>query len=228
MLRALIIEDNLEVLEAVSLCFKLRWPEVSIYTAMEGRRGIEILQSTRFDIIILDLNLPDMDGLNVLSYIRSSSSVPVIILTVRGTEEDQAKGLEMGADDYIVKPFRQRDLIARVNAVIRRASTSKSCDKGHSIVCGKLTLNLTNAEILFGDQLIKLTPSECRLLYLLMQNADQTTSSEQLLTAVWNKTSTDTELLRTYIRRLRSKLNDKPPQIILTERREGYRLVTPK
>lgn len=226
-MRVLIIEDSAEVVEAVSLCLQLRWPEVILSTAAEGTRGIEILQSESFDIVILDINLPDIAGFEVLKRIRSFSNVPIIILTVRGKEEDQARGLEMGADDYIVKPFRARDLVARVNAVLRRAHVPEVSADQTSVVRGKLTLNLTNNEVLLGDQKIVLTPTESRLLYVLMENAEDTLNSKKISQEVWGKEYMNTDPLRTYIRRLRDKLNDNPPQIIITERGEGYRFVSP-
>lgn len=226
-MRVLIIEDSAEIVEAISLCLQLRWPEVTLSIAAEGTRGIEILQSESFDIVILDLNLPDIDGFKVLGRIRSLSDAPIIIVTVRGEEEDQAKGLEMGADDYIVKPFSPRDLVARVNAVLRRARVAKIIGDQPSVVRGKLTLNLATNEVLLGDQIIKLTPSESKLLYVLMKNAEDTLSSKKILPEAWGKEYMNTNLLRTYIRRLRDKLKDDPPQIILTERGEGYRFVSP-
>ncbi len=124
-MKVLIIEDDANVVEAVSLCLQLRWPEVTLSIAAEGTKGIEILESGSFDTVILDINLPDINGFEVLKRIRSFSNVPVIILTVREGEEDQVRGLEMGADDYIVKPFRPRDLIARVYSVLCRAGVPK-------------------------------------------------------------------------------------------------------
>jgi len=226
-LRALIIEDNAEVVEAVSLCLEIRWPEVAISIAAEGARGIEILQSDSFDIIILDINLPDINGFEVLKQIRSFSNVPIIILTVREKEEDQVRGLEIGADDYIVKPFSSRDLVARVNTVLRRANVLEVAGDQPFVVRGKLTLNLTNNEVRLGDQTMGLTPIESRLLYVLMENAEDTLNSKQISQEVWGKEYLNTSLLRTYIRRLRDKLNDNPPQIILTERGEGYRFAIP-
>lgn len=226
-MRVLIIEDSAEIVEAISLCLQLRWPEVTLSISEDGTGGIEILQSESFDIVILDLNLPDIDGFKVLDQIRSLSDVPIIIVTVRGGEEDQAKGLEMGADDYIVKPFSPRDLVARVNAVLRRARVPKVTGDQPSVVRGKLTLNLATNEVLLGDQIIKLTPSESKLLYVLMKNAEATLSSKKISPEAWGKEYMNTNLLRTYIRRLRDKLKDDPPQIILTERGEGYRFVSP-
>ncbi len=226
-MRVLIIEDSAQIVEAISLCLELRWPEVTISDVEKGTRGIEILQSESFDIVILDLNLPDIDGFEVLDRVRSFSNVPVIIVSVRGQEKDQAKGLEMGADDYIVKPFRPRDLVARVNAVLRRTHVPQATGEQPSVVRGKLILKLTTSEVHLGEEMIKLTQTECKLLYVLMKNAEHTLSSEYISQDVWGKADMNTDRVRTYIRRLRDKLNDKPPEIILTEHGGGYRFVSP-
>jgi len=225
--KVLIIEDSPEVVEAVSLCLQLRWPETEIVVSAEGKRGVDDARDGHFDILILDLNLPDVDGFKVLQDIRTFSNLPTIILTVRGKEEDQARGLEMGADDYIVKPFRPRDLVARVNAVLRRYPTSGTGKEKPSIVRGKLTLNLTSNEIVLRDKKMKLTPTEAKLLYILMDNPEETLSAERISNEVWGKQPTDTDELRTYVRRLRNKLKDNPPRVILTDYGEGYKFVAP-
>ena len=226
-MKVLIIEDNAEVVEAVSLCLQLRWPEASILVAAEGTSGVEMLESDSADMVLLDINLPDIDGFEVLGRIRTFSSVPIIILTVRGREEDQTRGLEMGADDYIVKPFRPRDLVARVNAVLRRYSVPKAPTELPYIIRGTLTLNFTNNEVHLGDETIRLTPTESKLLYVLMENAKSTISSKKVSQEVWGKEDKNTDPVRTYVRRLRNKLNDNPPQIILTEYGEGYKFISP-
>ena len=226
-MKALIIEDNPDVIEAVSLCLQLRWPDVDISAAVEGLEGIKVLNSGSFDIIILDINLPDIDGFEVLARVRSFSNVPVLILTVRGKEGDQARGLETGADDYIVKPFRPRDLIARVNAILRRTHTLEPGNGEHSLLRGNLLFNLATNEVHLRDRAIKLTPREGRLLYILMKHAEETLSSSQILLEVWGKEQAGIDTLRTYIRRLRDKLKDNPPQVILNERGNGYRFVNP-
>ena len=226
-MKVLIIEDDANVVEAVSLCLQLRWPEVTLSIAAEGTKGIELLESGSFDTVILDINLPDIDGFEVLKRIRSFSNVPVIILTVRGGEEDQVRGLEMGADDYIVKPFRPRDLIARVHSVLRRAGVPKVTTGQPLVAQGKLILNLSTNEVRLGEEIAKLTPNESKVLYVLMNNAEHTISSEKISQEVWGKEYINTDLVRTYIRRLRDKLKDKPPQIILSKRGEGYRVVSP-
>lgn len=226
-MKALVIEDNTDVVEAISLCLQIRWPEVAISSSALGLNGVEKARSQSFDVIILDLNLPDIDGLEVLRQIRSFSNIPIIIVTVRGSEDDQAKGLELGADDYIVKPFRPRDLVARVNSVLRRSRVSEVAEESQSIVRGKLTLRLANSEAKLGEEVVKLTPNESKLLYVLMNNAEHTLSSEKIIEEVWGKDSIGTDAVRTYVRRLRDKLKDKPPQIILNQRGGGYRFVSP-
>jgi len=226
-LKVLIIEDDANVVEAVSLCLELRWPEVTISSAADGTKGIEILESDSFDIVILDINLPDVDGFEVLKRIRSFSNVPVVIVTVREGEEDQVRGLEMGADDYIVKPFSPRDVIARMNSVIRRAGVHKVTTEQPVVVRGKVILNLATNEVRLGEEIAKLTPNESKVLFVLMDNAEHTISSEKISQAVWVKEYMNTDPIRTYIRRLRHKLKDNPPQIIISKRGEGYRFVSP-
>ena len=226
-MKVLIIEDDANVVEAVSLCLQLRWPDVTLSIAAEGTRGIEILESGSFDLVILDINLPDFDGFEVLKQVRSFSNVSIIILTVRGMEEDQVRGLEMGADDYIVKPFRPRDLIARVNSVFRRASAPKVTKEQPLVVRGKLVLNLATNEVRLGEEIVKLTPNESKVLYVLMNNAEHTISSGKISQEVWGKEYVNSVPVRTLIRRLRNKLDDSPPQIILSKRGEGYKFISP-
>lgn len=227
-MKVLIIEDNAEVVEAVSLCLQIRWPDADISSAYGGLTGVEMVESQTFDVVILDINLPGINGFEVLKRIRSFSDVPVLILTVRGWEEDQVEGLELGADDYIVKPFRPRELVSRVNSVLRRVNTAAAGVEAPSLTRGKLTLHLNSNEIQFGEDKVKLTPTECKVLYALMKNDGQTLSSNMLVTEVLGREDGNTEIIRTYIRRLRSKLNDSPPSIILNDRGDGYRFVAPK
>ena len=226
-MNVLLIEDDANVVEAITLCLQIRWPEVTISSSALGLKAVEMIKSISFDIIILDLNLPDIDGFEVLKQVRLFSNVPIIIVTVRGWEEDQAKGLEMGADDYIVKPFKPRDLIARVNSVFRRSLVSEIAEESQSIIRGKLTLRLADAEAQLGEEIVKLTPHESKLLYVLMSNAEHTLSSEKIIQEVWRREFVATNVVRTYVRRLRGKLKDKPPQIILNQRGGGYRFVSP-
>jgi two-component system KDP operon response regulator KdpE len=224
----MIIEDNEEVVEAVTLCLQIRWPDADISYAYGGLTGVQMVEAQEFDIVLLDINLPGIDGFEVLRRIRTFSAVPVIILTVRGWEEDQVEGLELGADDYIVKPFRPRELVSRVNSVLRRASVQSIGLESHSLVRGNLRLLLNSNEVESKEGKVKLTPTECKVLYALMKNEGQTISSQTLLNDVLGREDTNTEVIRTYIRRLRSKLKDSPPSIILNDRGGGYRFVAPK
>lgn len=221
-MRALIIEDDVNVAEAVSLCFQLRWPDITLHHVISGGEGISILNSKTIDIVLLDINLPDMSGFDVLQTIRTFSSVPVIILTVREKEEEQVHGLEIGADDYIVKPFKPRDLIARVNSVLRRVNLSKISDQSPVLVKGRVRLNLSKNEVNINDVIQKLTPNEARMLYALMNNPGNSMSSEEISQVVWGKAFPDNNRIRTYISRLRLKLNDNPPRIIRSRRGKGY------
>lgn len=227
-MKVMIIEDNAEVVEAVSLCLQIRWPDADISYAYGGLTGVQMVEAQEYDILILDINLPGINGFEVLRRIRSFSMVPVIILTVRGWEEDQVEGLELGADDYIVKPFRPRELVSRVNSVLRRVNTSAVGGENHTLVRGAIKLLLNSNEIQMKEEKIRLTPTECKVLYALMKNDGQTLSSRILLTEILGREDGNTEIIRTYIRRLRSKLQDSPPSIILNDRGGGYRFVTPK
>ena len=226
-MRVLAIEDSSEIVEAISLCLQSRWPEVSLQAAIDGVEGVKMVESESFDIIILDINLPDMDGFEVLRRIRAFSSVPVIVVSVRASLGDRAKGLEMGADDYIVKPFSPSDLVSRVHAVLRRTHTPKLAEGEMVVVQGELTLDLASQRVVCRGETVRLTPTEWKLLYVLVKNVGRTVSGEQILREVWGEEQEYSEPLRTYIRRLRDKLQDDPPQMILTDRGKGYRFIAP-
>ena len=230
MLKPLIIEDSPEIVEAVSLCLRSRWPEVTVTSAVEGAEGIKVLESESFDIVILDINLPDTDGFEVLKRIRSFTNVPVIIVSVRDSEVDRARGLEMGADDYIVKPFSPLDLVTRVNALLRRVGMPRSIETEEELIIirGDLSLNVTSHEANLRGKTIRVSPTEYRLLYVLMKNAGRTLSSREIMKQVWGEEQANTESVRTYVRRLRDKLEDSPPQMILTDHTEGYRFISPE
>ncbi|MBN1600016.1 MAG: response regulator transcription factor [Chitinispirillaceae bacterium] len=221
-MKALIIEDDANVSEAVALCFQLRWPEVNLTRIEKGKEALDVLRTKVIDMVILDINLPDISGFDVLQELRTFSDVPVVILTVQNKEDDQVKGLELGADDYIVKPFKPRDLIARVNSVLRRMELSKKNDKSPVVTIGNISLNLSKNQIEIGNRVEKLTPNETQVLYTLMNNPGKIISSENISEAVWGKVFPDNNRIRTYIRRLRIKLDDTPPVMIRSKRGKGY------
>jgi len=226
-MKVVVIDDSPEIIEVVALCFQLRWGGDKIASANEGNKGIDLVESEKPDVIILDIGLPDMDGFEVLREIRRFSQVPVIMLTVRSEDTDIAKGLEMGADDYITKPFSHIELIARVQAVMRRA---QGLPVGEEIpfVSGKLVVDFTSNEIKMDGKPVKLTSTETKLLYHLIRNEGRLLTHDSLLTKVWGEEYTDArDLLRVHIQHLRQKLGDsvEAPSIIVTEHGLGYKFV---
>jgi two-component system KDP operon response regulator KdpE len=173
--------------------------------------------------------MPDMDGFDVLKTIRQASTVPVIMLTAKGEEDDRVRGLELGADDYVTKPFSPRELVSRVRAVLRRNELAVGTGvTGEIVVDERLILDLSRREVWVEGKLVKLRPTEYRLLYHLVQNAGWVLTYDQLLTKVWGYEYRDEpHYVRLYINYLRQKLEEDPanPKYILTERGVGYRFV---
>jgi two-component system KDP operon response regulator KdpE len=197
-----------------------------------GKEGVELAKTEQPDLIMLDLGLPDIDGFQVLRQIRDFSDVPVVILTVRGEEMDKIKGLELGADDYIIKPFSPGELLARMKALLRRSSMSKTTGnvEGKSSVPsikGKLRIDFTSGEVSIGDRLLKLGPREYELLHLLVTNEGAVLSKQALLKKVFPEQEGDTRFVDVYINKLREKLEENPgePQMILKEGETGYKFV---
>ena len=229
-MKVVVIDDSPEIIEVVSLCFQLRWSDTDIISAATGAKGLELIEAESPDVVILDIGLPDMDGFQVLRELRRFSQVPVIMLTVRGEDTDVAKGLELGADDYITKPFSHIELVARVQAVLRRVQGLPVTTEERPFVSGKLSVNFTSNEVKLGGKPVKLTSTESRLLYLLIRNEGRLVSHENLLTKVWGETYVDArDILRVHIQHLRQKLGDsvESPSIIVTEHGMGYKFVRP-
>ena len=229
-MRVLLIEDSIKITEAVSLCFELRWPEAKVISTSTGSDGIAIVETESPDVVILDLGLPDIDGFTVLKNIRNFSDVPIIILTVTDGEMHKVKGLELGADDYIVKPFSHIELLARIKAVLRRSTMPQLKDTEEAIISTKLRINFATATIHRNGETVKLTPIESHLLYQLVRNEGNTLSHRCLLEKVWGEDHLDAiEYLKVYIQRLRNKLEDNPshPRILMTERGTGYKFIKP-
>jgi len=199
-----------------------------VVEAYNGSDAIEAMRDSMPDLILLDVMLPDLDGFEVLKMIREVSTVPVIMLTAKGEEEDRVRGLELGADDYVTKPFSPRELVSRVRAVLRRTEGLGSGAHEILVVDDRLKIDLGRGEIWVDGQLIKLRPTEYRLLYHLVQNAGWVQTYDQLLAKVWGYEYRDEpHYVRLYINYLRQKLEQDPsnPKYILTERGVGYRFV---
>lgn len=229
-MKVLIIEDNPDIQEAISLTFELNWPEAKVISAAEGANGISQVETESPDIIILDLGLPDMDGFKVLKEVRNYSDIPIIILTVRNEEMDKVRGLELGADDYIVKPFNHMELLARVRAVLRRSHIPELKETGKPFITPNLSIDFASRIINKAGKQIKLTPTEFDLLRYLVRNEGKVLTHYALLEKVWGEEYVDsTEYLKVYIQRLRDKLENNPaePRLILSERGVGYKFVKP-
>lgn len=230
-MKVVVVDDSPEIIEVVSLCFQLRWSGADLISAATGAKGLELIEAESPDIVILDIGLPDMDGFQVLREIRRFSQVPVIMLTVRGEDVDVAKGLELGADDYITKPFSHIELIARVQAVLRRVQGLPVSSEERPFVSGKLSVDFASNEVMLDGKPVKLTSTESKLLFLLIRNEGRLVTHESLLAKIWGETYIDArDLLRVHIQHLRQKLGDsvESPSIIVTEHGMGYKFVRPE
>ncbi len=232
-MKALFIEDSQEIVNVVSLTFGLRWPEATFLSADEGAKGIKMVETESPDIVILDINLPDMSGFDVLERIRLFSDVPIIILTVRGEQIDELTGLEMGADDYIVKPFGPANLLTRVRAVLRRSGIRDREEANlPPVVAGDLTIDFSSREVLRGNERANLTPTEYKVLFCLVRNEGKTVPQDVIKQQVYGNEAryVDSTTLKRYIYQLRNKLGDTAdrPRLIFNQRGVGYRFVKPK
>ncbi|MFN2135189.1 MAG: response regulator transcription factor [Candidatus Promineifilaceae bacterium] len=203
--------------------------ELEGYQVVEAENGIQALDQIRKftpDLVIMDVMMPEMDGFETLRMLREISTVPVILLTVRSDEEDINRGLNLGADDYITKPFSPRELNSRVAAVLRRASWPSSPPRTILKIDDRLSVDFNRHQVIVDGERIDLRPTEYRLLYYLLQNAGWVVPHETLLAKVWGYEYRDeTHYLRLYINYLRKKIEEDPsnPKYILTERGVGYR-----
>jgi two-component system KDP operon response regulator KdpE len=199
-----------------------------VIEAGTGTQALEALRDRLPDLVLLDVMMPDLDGFETLQLIREISSVPVIMLTAKGEEEDRVRGLELGADDYIAKPFSPREMVSRVRAVLRRTESPSAPVHALIEVDDRLRLDFDRREVWVDGELVKLRPTEFKLLYHLVQNAGWVVPHDQLLAKVWGyEYREETHYLRLYINYLRQKLERDPahPEYILTERGVGYRFV---
>ncbi|MGI5836752.1 MAG: response regulator transcription factor [Chloroflexota bacterium] len=225
-MKILVVDDAPEVVEAVTLSFNLQWRETDIVGAYDGEQALELAEMERPDLVLLDIAMPGIDGYETLRRIREFSDVPVIMLTAKDGVLDKVKGLELGADDYITKPFDHLELLARVKAVLRRLDMPQPVSRAPSFVCGDLSVDFAARQVRLRGNIVPLTPIEYKLLYHLVRNAGRLLPHETLLAKVWGREYLDEiDYLRVYIRRLRRKLEDDPeqPRYILTERGVGYR-----
>jgi two-component system KDP operon response regulator KdpE len=199
-----------------------------VIEATSGAEGLEAIRDRLPDLVLLDVMMPELDGFETLQMIREISTLPVIMLTAKGEEEDRVRGLELGADDYIAKPFSPREMVSRVKAVLRRTETPTTTVHEPIEVDERLSIDFDRREIFVEGEQVQLRPTEFKLLYHLVQNAGWVVPHDQLLAKVWGYEYRDeTHYLRLYINYLRAKLEQDPsnPSYILTERGIGYRFV---
>ena len=224
--RILVVDDERRMVGFIRL--NLEQDGFEVIEAYNGSEALERLRDSLPDLILLDVMMPDIDGFVVLRTIREISQVPVIMLTAKSEENDKVKGLELGADDYVTKPFSPRELVSRVKAVLRRGASFDEDEGGVIEVDERLKIDFDRREVWVENELVKLRPTEYRLLYHLVQNAGWVLTHDQILTKVWGYEYRDEpHYVRLYINYLRKKIEKDPsdPIYILTERGVGYRFV---
>ncbi len=223
-MRILLVDDEPDVIKVIAMSFRMQQPAWEVLSADDGPEALELLAQEHPDVVLLDIGLPGMNGLEVLKDMRLFSDVPIIMLTVRDDELSKVQGLELGADDYVTKPFSHLELLARVRAVLRR---TQSLPLSHEapFAGGDIHVDFSRREVIVRGEAVPLTGTEYRLLYHLVRNAGQIMTHEALLARVWGREYTDEiSYLKSYISRLRNKLEADPhhPEYIMTEYSVGY------
>jgi two-component system KDP operon response regulator KdpE len=224
--RILIVDDEPNLVDAVRMYLEMEG--FTVLTALSGTEALGKVREFLPDLVILDVMMPGMDGFEILRELRTVSNLPVIMLTARGEEDDKVRGLRLGADDYVAKPFSQRELLSRIQAVIRRAEAPPLLAKTAVDVDEELTIDFSRSEVFSRGQRVQLTPTEYRLLYHLASNPGRVLPYETILARVWGMEYREEEhYVRLYINYLRQKIEPDPghPRYILTERGLGYRFV---
>lgn len=219
----LVVDDEKTIRDFVQKNLDVRGFRVS--AASNGAEALEIFNARSIDLVILDIMMPRLDGLETTRRIREFSTVPIIILTALGEEEDKIRAFDLGADDYLTKPFGVGELLARVKAVLRRSRWSESPVRPGNIRHGEIDVNLERHEVTVRGKIVDLTPTEFSLLVYLMENADKVLPHRQILQKVWGPEYGDEhEYLRVYIGHLRQKIEENPssPRYIITKRGVGY------
>ena len=220
----LIVDDEPRIRDFVRMNLELE--RYSVLEASNGPEALEQLREDLPDLMVIDVMMPEMDGFETLRHIREVSNVPVILLTARQSEQDKIHGLDLGADDYIAKPFSPRELLSRIRALLRRSFMAAPTRKTEIVVDPDLSIDFSRREVIVRGKKVVLRPTEYRLLYHLVSNAGRLLTHETLLSKVWGREYRDeAHYLRLYITYLRQKIEQDParPKYILTERGVGYR-----
>ena len=228
-MKILVVDDDPQILDAVTVGLQLQWQDSTVIPARDGEAGLQAFYENDPDVVVLDVMMPRRNGFEVLQEIRRVSDVPIIMLTARGEDTDQVRGLEAGADDYVVKPFSHLALLARIKAVLRRADLPQPNRTMPDFQAGDLAISFQNHQVTLRGEPVNLTPVEYKLLYHLVRNAGRLMPHEALLDRVWGADyGATTDHLKVYVSRLRAKLETPgQPHLIETERGLGYRFVRP-
>jgi two-component system, OmpR family, KDP operon response regulator KdpE len=223
---ALLVEDDPNIVDLIRSNLAVRGFDTVVST--DGMRALQLLETEEPDIVLLDLMLPEADGFELCRQIRERSSVAVIVVSARGGERDKVTALNMGADDYMTKPFSVEELLARISATLRRTRAAAAAEPGPPIVAvGELVIDLASQQVTRRGDPVHLTPTEFALLRELVTNRGKLLTHAHLLRRVWGPGyQTETEYVRVYVRRLRAKLEvDEAQPLIVTAPRAGYRFV---
>jgi two-component system KDP operon response regulator KdpE len=224
--RILVVDDERGLVRIIRL--NLEQDGFEVFEANNGAQAMDRLRAVIPDLVLLDVMMPDLDGFTVLGMIREVGNTPVIMLTAKGEEGDKVKGLELGADDYVTKPFSPKELASRIRAVLRRGNFAGDSEEGVVEVDERLKIDFGRHQVFIDGQEVKLRPTEYRLLNHLVKNAGWVLTHDQILQKVWGyEYDNEPHYVRLYINYLRNKLEKDPskPQYILTERGIGYRFV---
>jgi DNA-binding response OmpR family regulator len=223
--RILVVDDEPRMIGFIRMNLEIEGHQV--LEANSGLQALEVVRTQLPDLVLLDVMMPDLDGFETLRMLREFSSIPVIMLTAKGEENDKVYGLELGADDYVTKPFGPRELSSRIKAVLRRVEMpTSSPDQAILTIDDRLQVDFNRREVIVNGERIRLRPTEYRLLYHLIENAGWTVPHDQLLAKVWGYEYRDeAHYVRLYVNYLRKKIEEDPanPKYILTERGVGYR-----
>jgi DNA-binding response OmpR family regulator len=227
-LNILVVDDDRDIADIIG--YSLRKEGHRPTLAYSGEEALLLAEQSRPDLVVLDVMLPDLSGFDVCRKLRERGPVLVILLTARGEEADRVWGLDLGADDYITKPFSHRELLARIRAVSRRAAAAQTPDQG-TIQVGELRIDFASHEVNVGERAVELTPREFAILHCLALNTGKVVPHERLLAFVWGSLSleSDVDQLKVHMRHLREKLERNPsaPEYLLTRRGVGYKLTEP-
>jgi len=226
MTRVMVVDDDRPLARALGINLRAHGYQVTL--AHDGRTALTEIARTHPAVVVLDLGLPDLDGIEVLTDIRCSSAVPVIVLSARSTSAEKVEALDAGADDYVTKPFAVNELLARIRASVRRGTPALMTETDHAVTTPDFTIDLGAHRVYREGRTVRLTPTEWSLLEMLVRQSGKLVTQKQILTDIWGPASVEqTHYLRVYLAQLRRKLEPDPahPRYLITEPGLGYRFL---